>query len=58
MKSKQKTYFDKGMTNILVLLCCVYAFVVCYCCYIVLNEHTDFGVESIAQSEQVWRVSE
>lgn len=58
MKSKENQKFDRGMTNILLLVCVLYAFAVCYCCFKVLSEHKDFGVVAKNKGDVVWRVSE
>jgi len=58
MNRKQNTILDKGMTNLLVLMCVVYAVVVCYCCFLILNDDIDFGVVASTRSKTVIRLSE
>ncbi len=58
MKSKQNKKLDSGMTYLLVLMACLYAFFVCYCCFMILNDERDFGVAANYESEMVWKVSE
>ena len=58
MKAKHKKYLDSGMTNLLVLLLFVYAFIACVACYKVLSDDIDFGVVANNQTEAVWRVSD
>jgi|GEM_PF-3506531 len=58
MNRKQNTILDKGMTNLLVFMCVVYAVVVCYCCFLILNDDIDFGVVASTRSETVIRLSE
>jgi hypothetical protein len=53
MKRKQNTFLDKGMTNLLVLVCVVYAVVVCYCCFLILNDDVDFGVVASANHAKI-----
>lgn len=58
MPNKNNKYLDSRVTYLLVLLLVVYAFFVCYSCYLTLSDQVDFGVVASVDTETVWRVSE
>jgi len=58
MKSRDLKYLNAGQANLLLLLCCLYAFLICYLCSVLLQGDMEFGILANTNNEAIWRVSE